>query len=316
MWMNRASGISSKVLSESLDDPNFYRAIGGWAKHVDRGKEEHVRAGAGHFESPAHDYVHIRVGGDMATGLSPNDPSFWAHHSMMDRLWWEWNARGHPNVDDGQWLEWRFEDHFIDRHGDVVDITVKEVLELPEVEYTFDARIEDGDADVEPSTQSNTAEVELNTLHKKVLGEEVTLGVNSDLTGTIDYETVAPYIDGTKQGRVIVAARDIAMPEDGWFHGRVYVDPKSKNPGPGSPRYAGTYHLWIAPPMHPDQNQYVDITATLEDLHEKDNLEDKIDIRVAGDRMRSKGDAEPSTPLKEFTVEVNQSVIDGDVDEY
>jgi hypothetical protein len=302
-------------VTASLDDPNFLRAIGGWAKTPDRGRED-VLAGAGHFESPAHDYVHIRVGGHMATGLSPNDPSFWAHHSMMDRLWWEWNARGHPNVENSNWLEWTFEDHLVDRHGDTIDVSVQDTLALPENEYTYNTRIEGGTADVPPSTQSKTASVELATLDEVVFGENVTLGVNDGLTGTVETATVEPYIDGSTEGRVNVAARDIAMPENGWFHGRVYVDPRSKDPGPGSPRYAGTYHLWIAPPAHPPQNQYVDITDTLADLYRNDELGETVEIRVVGDKMRSKGDREPYTPLQKFTLEVNQSKIGGEIVEY
>ena len=126
----------------ALEDPNFLRGIGGWARLVNR--EGYVRAGAGAFESPTHDYVHIGVGGHMANGLSPNDLLFCAHHSMMDRLWWEWNARGHPNPADSRWLDWTFEDRLVDRHGNTVDVSVAEAIKLPEQSYTYDTCIDDG----------------------------------------------------------------------------------------------------------------------------------------------------------------------------
>ncbi|MFJ5546574.1 tyrosinase family protein [Streptomyces sp. NPDC093225] len=43
-----------------------------------------------------HNRVHVWVGGQMATGTSPNDPVFWMHHAFIDKLWAEWQKR-HPN---------------------------------------------------------------------------------------------------------------------------------------------------------------------------------------------------------------------------
>lgn len=42
-----------------------------------------------------HNRVHVWVGGQMATGVSPNDPVFWLHHAYVDKLWAAWQAR-HP----------------------------------------------------------------------------------------------------------------------------------------------------------------------------------------------------------------------------
>ncbi|MCW7941221.1 tyrosinase [Streptomyces hygroscopicus] len=57
-----------------------------------------------------HNRVHVWVGGQMATGVSPNDPVFWMHHAYIDRLWAQWQRlhprsgylplRGTPNVVD------------------------------------------------------------------------------------------------------------------------------------------------------------------------------------------------------------------------
>ncbi|UYQ65943.1 tyrosinase MelC2 [Streptomyces peucetius] len=43
-----------------------------------------------------HNRVHVWVGGQMATGVSPNDPVFWLHHAFIDRLWTQWQTR-HPD---------------------------------------------------------------------------------------------------------------------------------------------------------------------------------------------------------------------------
>ncbi|WP_327683588.1 tyrosinase MelC2 [Kitasatospora sp. NBC_00458] len=44
-----------------------------------------------------HNRVHVWVGGQMATGVSPNDPVFWLHHCFVDKLWSEWQKR-HPSA--------------------------------------------------------------------------------------------------------------------------------------------------------------------------------------------------------------------------
>jgi tyrosinase len=47
-----------------------------------------------------HDQVHGWVGGDMGVvGTAAFDPIFWAHHTMIDRLWWLWQTRnGNSNI--------------------------------------------------------------------------------------------------------------------------------------------------------------------------------------------------------------------------
>jgi len=46
------------------------------------------------FLSPGlHNVVHVWVGGHMGQADSPNDPVFFLHHCMIDRLWSQWQAR-------------------------------------------------------------------------------------------------------------------------------------------------------------------------------------------------------------------------------
>ncbi|MDJ0346192.1 tyrosinase family protein [Streptomyces sp. H10-C2] len=40
-----------------------------------------------------HNRIHLWVGGQMATGVSPNDPVFWLHHCYIDKLWADWQRR-------------------------------------------------------------------------------------------------------------------------------------------------------------------------------------------------------------------------------
>ena len=57
------------------------------------------------LERTPHDQVHVWIGGNMRTFMSPLDPIFWLHHCNIDRLWAEWNAppRSHPNTSSGLW---------------------------------------------------------------------------------------------------------------------------------------------------------------------------------------------------------------------
>jgi len=306
-----------------LSDPNFLRVIGGWAGTADRAG--YVRNGAGGFESPAHDYVHIRVGGDMATGLSPNDPSFWAHHATMDRLWWDWNARGHPNPADDRWLDWTFADHLVDRDGATVDaVTVRDALRLPERAYTYDARVAGGDPDPDPATQTNTADVALD-VDRTVLGDGFEVGVDTaPLTGTVDRSVVEPVLAGERPGRVLLLAEDIAMPTADHFHGRVHLG-RNGPPGngrgtgrgrPGRGGLAGTYHFWVAPPMHPPQNQYVDLTPRLRERYASGDLGDAVSVSVVGESLRGSQGSGASTPIGRFSLAVTQSRIDGSVVEF
>jgi tyrosinase len=44
-------------------------------------------------ETSLHNVVHNWVGGTMVQAASPNDPVFWLHHCMLDRLWAMWRKR-------------------------------------------------------------------------------------------------------------------------------------------------------------------------------------------------------------------------------
>lgn len=44
-------------------------------------------------ERPLHNVVHRWVAGTMTQAASPNDPVFWLHHCMLDRLWARWRRR-------------------------------------------------------------------------------------------------------------------------------------------------------------------------------------------------------------------------------
>lgn len=45
------------------------------------------------FEQTAHAAIHLNIGGLMSTQASPDDPLFFVHHSNIDRIWYQYQAR-------------------------------------------------------------------------------------------------------------------------------------------------------------------------------------------------------------------------------
>ncbi|MER7910346.1 MULTISPECIES: tyrosinase family protein [unclassified Streptomyces] len=76
--------VDSVLAMETYDTAPWNSASDGFRNHLEgwRGVNLHNR-------------VHVWVGGQMGTGVSPNDPVFWLHHAFVDKLWADWQAR-HP----------------------------------------------------------------------------------------------------------------------------------------------------------------------------------------------------------------------------
>ncbi|WP_165956702.1 tyrosinase family protein [Kribbella antibiotica] len=48
---------------------------------------------AARFESDQHGMPHMALAGHMGSAGSPNDPAFWFHHSFVDKIWCDWQAK-------------------------------------------------------------------------------------------------------------------------------------------------------------------------------------------------------------------------------
>jgi hypothetical protein len=60
-------------------------------------------------QSNTHDNVHIWVGGTMADMTSPDDPVFYLHHAMVDKIWQEWHNLGRTTTfEEGNVIEGAF----------------------------------------------------------------------------------------------------------------------------------------------------------------------------------------------------------------
>jgi tyrosinase len=92
----------------------------------------------GVLERTPHNAVHNNIGGYMPTGASVRDPIFMVHHCNVDRIWARWNALGRENSADPLWLNMRFVDNFIDPWGRRYSATVKELLDIAALGYSYD----------------------------------------------------------------------------------------------------------------------------------------------------------------------------------
>lgn len=119
-----------------------------------------------------HDAVHVWVGGTMANvGYAAFDPLFWAHHCMVDRVWWLWQQSNRMNAVPSAGWEGLVLEPFNLTIGDVLnanalgfDYADFETLLLPDpgrggpdVVVTFPVEA----ADAVPATDFATAHLEI-----------------------------------------------------------------------------------------------------------------------------------------------------------
>jgi tyrosinase len=91
------------------------------------------------IEGTPHNTTHIIVGADMATGGSPLDPVFWAHHCMVDYCWAKWNIElGNDNTNDATWgnTSWN---HFVDGNGNPTSVTAGLTTIMPLLSYQYES---------------------------------------------------------------------------------------------------------------------------------------------------------------------------------
>jgi hypothetical protein len=50
------------------------------------------------LETQIHNTAHVRVGGTMVTGWSPEAPEFFLHHNHVDKLWDDWQKKSNAHL--------------------------------------------------------------------------------------------------------------------------------------------------------------------------------------------------------------------------
>lgn len=93
----------------------------------------------GDLEMQPHNIVHSTLGGLMGDPLTAaQDPIFWLHHAMIDRLWNKWIQQGgRTDSGDAAWLNTTFT--FYDEAGHAVYLTGSEVVDAAgQLNYRYD----------------------------------------------------------------------------------------------------------------------------------------------------------------------------------
>jgi tyrosinase len=76
-----------------------------------------------------HNGIHGWVGGTMNDpSVSAYDPIFWAHHTMIDRLWYLWQLR-HPGI--------RFSERYLETALPPFKMTVRQTLDVNRLGYDY-----------------------------------------------------------------------------------------------------------------------------------------------------------------------------------
>jgi tyrosinase len=133
-----SSSVGPGVVNPMLDEPNFL-IFGGGAVAEDSTAQ--FGSSYGIVEQTPHNYIHVFVGGTMATFMAPLDPIFWVHHNQIEHLWVQWNlTRGHPNTNDSAWANTDFIADFCDKDGNDVNETVALLLLAPLLSYRYDTQ--------------------------------------------------------------------------------------------------------------------------------------------------------------------------------
>ena len=180
-----------------------------------------------------HDGIHGWVGGDMGSiGTSAFDPVFWAHHAMIDRVWYQWQLRHGVNNIPPEYLDLAL----------FPGLTVQQVLDVRSLGYDYATGAVAGGTDVPPGVGGADA------------GEASGGGGgggNSDEpippTEGERYESDSLYVGAldTNVYRADIEFYDVDH-AGASYEGRVYLNNPSADADTGydDPSYAGSYHVF------------------------------------------------------------------------
>jgi tyrosinase len=176
-----------------------------------------------------HDGIHGWVGGDMGSiGTSAFDPVFWAHHAMIDRIWYLWQLRHGVNNIPVEYLDKALFPGY----------TVQQILDVHALGYEYATGAVAGGDDVPPGAGGSDA------------GETPTPGDTTDPNPP----TTGPSY--TSPPLKVGALEPLGYRCDIEFHrvdhagasyeGRVYLNKPDANEHTGyeDPSYAGSYHIF------------------------------------------------------------------------
>jgi tyrosinase len=273
------------VLMESiLSEPNFNLFASEPANAL------RPAVGYGTLEGTPHNSVHGFVGGVMGSYQSPQDPIFWMHHNMIDRVWWEWNGvRGNANSNDPVWNNLSLGGMFCDRDGAVIDnITVGLLNLAPLLSYRYDSDpitscgrpwrpwvIADEAALRQLLEAGGKVELRRSSVLARVDQFEVPVGTAAMKVLSVPDAGALAQTTHTGKQRLLLRVVPTEQPATGDFFVRVFVGLPEAGLATSTavPQYAGSFAFFNDPGAHGqhgaaggDAAFIVDVGATLERL--------------------------------------------------
>lgn len=145
-----AEFVGEPVIKEIMEKTGFQQ----FASFKSSAPYNGTGGGTAQFEGMPHNNVHVTIGQDMVTFMSPRDPIFWLHHCNIDRIWASWNAAGNPNTNDPDLADFVFSasqadrsgmvnpSQFVDPDGNAKEYKVRDMYATGPMGYEYD-RLED-----------------------------------------------------------------------------------------------------------------------------------------------------------------------------
>ena len=146
----------------------------------------------------------------MGTFMSPLDPIFWLHHCNIDRLWAEWNARGHRNTASALWRNFRLRPF---------NVFVRDLQSITQLGYTYSslARTRLAEAsELSPLLDRARDSFEFREPRVAALGQEVNFSVETPESPLPLAAAGAAAEDGAEDSgpKVLAFVRGVQPPED------------------------------------------------------------------------------------------------------
>jgi tyrosinase len=177
-----------------------------------------------------HDGVHGWTGGDMGSiATSAYDPVFWAHHAMIDRLWYLWQLRHGVNNIPVEYLDKALFPGY----------TVRQVLDVRGLGYDYAVgAVAEGDDLPDGASPSDSEPVEGGTVEPGASEPPTTGPTYTSKPLNLDALDLSPYRADIEFHEVDHAGAS--------YEGRVYLNNPEANEQTGydDPSYAGSYHVF------------------------------------------------------------------------
>jgi tyrosinase len=178
-----------------------------------------------------HDGIHGWVGGDMGSiGTSAFDPVFWAHHAMIDRIWYLWQLRHGVNNIPASYLDKALFPGY----------TVQQVLDVRSLGYDYATASVAVGTDVPQGVGgTDTGAAPTDGGGERVEPEPPTTGPK--------YTSETLYVGALDSGakRIDIEFHDVDH-AGASYEGRVYLNNPEADEATGSedPSYVGAYHIF------------------------------------------------------------------------